>query len=1025
VLLDAPAALLVRHPGGTWNIEDALSPDLFQAPPGGEVPRLPAVRLRGGRVSIRDETGPPASEGGSAAPALREIDLSGIVFSAETRGGLVAFEGEVQYRRFERFKVAGTFDPKKKALDCAVRAAKVDLSGPIDRFLGEAASRTVRGLEIQGFADIERGEVHYDPQTGLVPVAVSGRLIRCQFSPPGLPFPVKQLGGRFALRGRTIEVKDLEGWFGAGRISGWANLEVDPTRGVERIDLLARAEAIPLDGRIRGMLDPGLRDVYDRFRPQGGVGIEVRVPPSAFPPRAEDIEASLTFNGVGFVFQDFPYPFQDLTGEAALKQGRLELRRPLTARHGEALLTVSGHADLKSFSPPATGEARPGGGEVALEAKVESLAVDEDLREALPLAGRKLFDDFHPAGKVVATVTVKADPASSPTPAAFVSLEGVRISYTQFPYEVTGIRGPVSVDFTRHLVTLSSLAGEHGGQPITARGVVEWFAPGEPAKFSVDIHCDDLKVDENLKAALSGDARRLLDDFRFQGRARTDITVHSLPAGETGVQVKVGLIDGKVEYSLFPYPLVLSGGSVKAIGPHSLTFEDVVTRELPPGGRQQPKVRFNGGIAIKGGERLLDFNFDIRGLEVDDQLRRALPPDLKDLVKNIGLQGTFNGTLEGKLTYPLEQPDRSRLVYLARDVTADDAAVDFGVQLRHMKGEGSFGGGRDEKGNHFLEGEVRVKTASFNRLHLSDGDISFIFGRPHPVIEDLRSGKLPPGSFHPQKHLLDRLIPQRVRDSFQMLIRKGSLYQGDLRGFLFVDVGPEHDLEGEFQAEGVNMGLAAPDIFGVSETGVSGDARGHVTFKGVTGDPLSILGSGEGRIEKARLYQLPLFVGLLNLLFGEFSTEHFFNEVQLLFQIRDGKFRAAAPDGMVIKSQGMHMKGGGTMDFDGNLDLSLSPEFLRLKIPLVDQVLGLLKKGLAQVWITGDIAKPEVRFVTGAGFVRIPMEAKPKAPDRPLPSELREGAKAAPPAPKPGDPLPPPPEPKPPEPKAPAKKGNL
>jgi hypothetical protein len=94
------------------------------------------------------------------------------------------------------------------------------------------------------------------------------------------------------------------------------------------------------------------------------------------------------------------------------------------------------------------------------------------------------------------------------------------------------------------------------------------------------------------------------------------------------------------------------------------------------------------------------------------------------------------------------------------------------------------------------------------------------------------------------------------------------------------------------------------------------------------------------------------------------------------------------------------------MDFAGNLDLSLSPEFIRLKIPLVDQVLELLKKGLAQVWVTGEITKPSVRFVTGAGVIQVPIDTRAKPADRPLPGDL-----LAPPV---GKPLPPPKEPVPP-----------
>jgi hypothetical protein len=117
--------------------------------------------------------------------------------------------------------------------------------------------------------------------------------------------------------------------------------------------------------------------------------------------------------------------------------------------------------------------------------------------------------------------------------------------------------------------------------------------------------------------------------------------------------------------------------------------------------------------------------------------------------------------------------------------------------------------------------------------------------------------------------------------------------------------------------------------------------------------------------------------------------DHYFNELSLKFNIKEGKFWAPSPEGIVIKSEGLQLKGGGSMDFKGKLDLGLMPELLHLSIPVVDQVFALLKMGLAQVWMTGDLKHPEVSFVTAGGLIPIPIDSTLKRPDRPLPRELR------------------------------------
>ncbi len=1006
VIIDGPSIRIIRRSDGSWNFDDELIREMISGLSQGTGRGVcPTIRLRAGRVTLRDE-GRKSLRGEETSGSLEplELDLTDIYFNCEDENGLMKFEGEVRHPLVRYFHVSGKWNWEENILsECLVRAAKVDLSGPVDRFLPEAAAKYVRSLSLNGFADIEKGVIHYDPEQGFVPLSVSGQLIRCRLSPPELPFPVKQLGGKFSVKGQRIECKELQGWFGAGRIRGEAAMNVDASGEIQLLELLAEADAIPLDSRFRALLDPPLVKIYDWFRPQGTIGIEIKLRGPSFPPSPENLEASVVLNGVQFAFQDFPYRFHDLTGEAILKEGQLELKSPLVAHNRDATLTITGHADLSS-SLLWGGKKDSSPGELAFEMKVEKLPLDEEVREALPADARQLWDDFQPAGRAQITFTVQRGPGSSElTLAAFVIPLGVRISYAEFPYEITGITGLMNFNFQRKLLTLSSLKGNHEGQVVTAEGVIGLDKKG---MFRIDLKSEDLRMDDDLKAAFSPGARELLDDFRFQGRAKTEVTIHSVDEGAVAVMVEVDLIEGEVNYVLFPYPLSLGGGHLSAIGEQALLFSNVVTREFrPDGSPERPRVSFQGEIGVHGGERIMSFDFDIEELDVDERLLKALPKELRMFVKNLGLEGTFRGQLSGNFTHSLDRPGKRRLVYQAKNVSARNAAVDFGLRLRRMEALGGFEGGRDENGNHYFHGDVNVRSAAFNRLVLKDADISYSFGQEHPIIEAIREEKpLSSEEYRPSPHLLDRLTGDQVKDAFQMLTRRSDLYGGNVQGFLVIDVGEKHDLAGEYVAEGVQVAKAAPDVFGITDAGITGESRGKVSFHGSTGDALSIQGEGDGFITNARLIRLPLFIGLMNLLYGEFSMDHYFKQLSLNFTIGEGKFHAPRTDGIVIRSEGIHLKGGGTLDFDGNLDLALVPELLRLKIPIVDQFLDLIKRGLVQVWISGDLASPKMSFVTAGGLIPVPIDATPTPPDRPLPRELREG-----------DPLPPPPVPEPPE----------
>jgi hypothetical protein len=246
-----------------------------------------------------------------------------------------------------------------------------------------------------------------------------------------------------------------------------------------------------------------------------------------------------------------------------------------------------------------------------------------------------------------------------------------------------------------------------------------------------------------------------------------------------------------------------------------------------------------------------------------------------------------------------------------------------------------------------------------------------------------------PVEFRPGARLVSRLVPEKVGDTFQMQVSSGDLYGGNVQGFLYIDVGDRHDLGGEFIAAGIQVARAAPDVFRVPGNDLTGEARGRVSFHGKTGDGHSIIGAGEGFIEKARLMNLPLFVGIVGLLFLQPSSRPHFREVETRYDIRDGKFWAAGAQGIAIRGDSVNLSGGGTLDFEGKLDLSLTPYFINLSIPVVDTILDLVKKTLLQVWVDGKLEEPRARLVTGAGLIRVPLDTRPAEGKRPYPDELK------------------------------------
>ncbi|MEM7233676.1 MAG: hypothetical protein AAF517_15985 [Planctomycetota bacterium] len=154
------------------------------------------------------------------------------------------------------------------------------------------------------------------------------------------------------------------------------------------------------------------------------------------------------------------------------------------------------------------------------------------------------------------------------------------------------------------------------------------------------------------------------------------------------------------------------------------------------------------------------------------------------------------------------------------------------------------------------------------------------------------------------------------------------------------------------------MAKASKDVFGVTEEGVGGEADGVLRFWGKVGDPKALTGQGRGRIVEAKLGPVPLFHRVAELL--ELPREGaVFSELTIPYNISRGRFWSESID---MRSKLLALKGRGSLDFRGGLDIVLQPVFFDVPIPIFDQILGLVKKVISEVEVKGTLSEPKVNF---------------------------------------------------------------
>ncbi|MCZ6795712.1 MAG: hypothetical protein O7J95_19065 [Planctomycetota bacterium] len=978
VILEGVEVHVRRRREGRWNLEEILRRD------GGSTAvksRLPDLRIEDCRIFYSD----PFGAADTVRHEFHDLQLALTCDGGQGSGWNYSFSGRFQpdfaRNAFVRGRLVST--DGGWGGEAHAKVFKVDLRSPFDRHLPPQAAERLRRLGLGGHLDVA---AHLTLEAGgkVTIRSATASLVQGHATLEGFPFPVKALAGTLDVRGGEGKLK-LTGRFGEGRLTGEfdlffapGSLELREWNG--RLDL----DSFVVDGRLGEFSRPELRVFFEQYRPRGKVGISVVVPrTTTVVPQGRDMMFSVRLLGTELAIRAFPYQLTDVWAQFVVEGGLLKILPGARARCGGGSVRLS------------TLEVEPRrGGAFRVELEVSGLALDERFREASPEVVRRVWDDLMPGGRVDATVLVyreATEPSASrggPAPGRPVYLrvdarpvEG-RIRSRFFPYAVEGIEGTVLLDTRERTLRLKGLAGRHGVNRVTCDGVVRFGAHSE---MDIHLRSEDLTVDEDLIRALPH--QKFFEKFNFDGHVKLDAHIFSRGAA-VDVTIQGDISRVAFRHDDFPYPCDLVKGRVTVEGFRKITLSGLATVDFPDeeagprraeesaGSPRERKAAFvlDGVIDCAEDSVKTDFDLRVRNLAVDDRLKTALPPKIAAFIRQIGLQGEFGGDVKGVLFVHGEDPGKNHLTYQASDVTTSGAAVDFGLELRSMKGVGNFEGGFGPGVPHYLEGDAVIRRVRFNRLWLEKGQVYFTFGRPHPLVQGVRrTDKLPPVPYVLPAEFKTRLVDSQVADTFQMSVTSRDLYGGAVDGFLYVDSGKEGEFRGDFVASDIQLSRAAKDVFGATGKKTAGQASGKVRFSGRVGDARSIEGEGEGDIVDARLAEVPLFSSVLSLLNSEGA---YFSHLSLPFKIKEGRFWCRD---LQMQSSIMSLNGGGWLDFQGKLALTMQPRFIEIRIPIVDELFFWLKKVLLEVEIDGTLAKPRVRYRT-IGFpltINSPDESEP------------------------------------------------
>jgi hypothetical protein len=762
------------------------------------------------------------------------------------------------------------------------------------------------------------------------------------------PYPLEQLRGELRFTAEEVVFEGLEARQGPGRFVLSGRVGLGPR--AHEYDVLVTAKDLPVDETLRAALNPGMRAAWKELAPAGRANVTARVRRRT----GEAEHATLTILGGGDLHvrhRAFPYPLR-LTGGSVEIVGEDIIMPPAGEAASGGITAENGGMSCRIRGTIRAGD-RPS---VDVTVEAREIPIDDVLLAALQPAQRKVMETIHAEGLIRRARAHlwqrEGDEVLECEIPALV--EGLSLRPDAFPYAI----GEATCELTVHTrrVVIHRLTGRHGKARIDGAG--ELIFGGEAAGIVLSASAKDLPLDESLRAALQPAVRRVWDAVQPRGMAHVVVERYAAntpdaPAGED-FDIRLAPTDATVAYRGVPYRFQLgtageapplAGERGAAAAPVRITPGEVVLRGLESTARGTPRLEHLAGTVKFDDRRVAaDLAVTATGLPLDAERIRAFREADVPLADRLKPGGTFDIDLKrlrveqvaeaATTTRPAaeEAPAATTRPAAPPQWTADGRLALHQVLV-------AFAGGA-----HEVTG-VAEGTAS------EDAEGLTIDGRMSSFAVVLEGGRK-----------VSRLQAQlRKRPDGELAVERiaGEAYGGRVEGKAYVGMAAPARYRARVSFEGLKIG----ELLGGGEGVVTGEAEGNTELSGTAGEAASTRASGKVWLRKAEFSELPILLGMLQVItltipgggtFSEaFIDYHMKGETVVLREIRLGGKTAS-----ILGSGRMHL---------GSRKLAVT--LLRGKSGVLPGLEGLeeLLRGvlreIVEVRLTGTIDRPQVKTV--------------------------------------------------------------
>lgn len=882
-------------------------PELRSAPPESAAPQedRPPPRSLPRSVTVRDGT--IRFRGGPKGVDWGAVMLRGVSLDAERTGRTCRMKGEFTGPTGNRCQLSGEVSPNDGRGDLRLLAENMFLGESFGDLLTGPVKKLWERIGLSGTANLEVG-LHYRPdQTPRISCDGRLSLLDCQVKYALCPVPVTRVRGDVKYDGQTLVAGGVTGRVADGTVT----LQRARLTNSE-VTLRINAQGLKLDDDLRANLPEDVKEICDEFGLDGGrldTRYDYRV--VLGPERTKTESALVTFQGCDVKYREFPVKLTNLSGKVRWRKGFAELLG-LQAQRGASVVKAAGQIAVRG----------PGSIDRNFQVSVDGLSLDEEVRQALPSGTQEIWAAVQPKGQVdVQVAPLPTDDDGKVRCKVTMKPKGCEITYTQFPLRLFDINAGTLVADGKSL-SVSGLAGRCCGGTVQVDGV---FRPGDSrTSTSLVVKATDATLNEALYGALPKSTQRIWDTFRPRGHLDAVWRVESGSDGELVQSGDLAFADCSVTHKHFPLPLTRVTGRAK-VSADSCLLEGFSARHA------DARIEMKDLHLPLGddGEAIVA-EFVARDLALDKELFNALPEGLQSVWKSTELKG---GIDLDRLR--LELPEDGGCLF-GGAATLKRCSFVVGVPLENVSGTVTFAQRpTDEAGRHAWSAHGRL-------------------GIGRTVVKGKELKTITADLGFEQSVLVCRNIV-------------AELYGGTFSGSLDADLSKAATYKLDATLSQVSLarlleGTVEP------EKELTGEVAGKLRLTWGQDFEKSLGGGGELRATKGSFAELPLFVGLLNVLRLRWPARAL-TTADMRFGLSKSKILV---EEMILQGEGLPVYATGTIGLDKQLDLTFviakggTRGLLKL-VPLLgkllDDILDELQQNLVAARVTGTVAEPKVSAV--------------------------------------------------------------